>query len=156
MDTASRDEARFEDFTGLIAAINKEVTRIKSVESAKLGLTGADIMCLYYLGKHPQGMTGAELARAASVTRAAVSRTLARMEREGFVEVQAEQGATTRYRAAVVLTERGRKSAQGADIAITRVLDEVYAAQSDEERKQMYASLRSVLGRLRTISREDR
>ena len=28
MDTASRDEARFEDFTGLIAAINKEVTRI--------------------------------------------------------------------------------------------------------------------------------
>lgn len=134
MDTASRDEARFEDFTGLIAAINKEVTRIKSVESAKLGLTGADIMCLYYLGKHPQGMTGAELARAASVTRAAVSRTLARMEREGFVEVQAEQGATTRYRAAVVLTERGRKSAQGANIAITRVLDEVYAAQSDEER----------------------
>lgn len=74
----------------------------------------------------------------------------------GFVEVQAEQGATTRYRAAVVLTERGRKSAQGADIAITRVLDEVYAAQSDEEREQMYASLRSVLGRLRTISREDR
>ena len=101
-------------------------------------------------------MTGAELARAASVTRAAVSRTLARMEREGFVEVQAEQGATTRYRAAVVLTERGRESAQGADIAITRVLDEVYAAQSDEEREQMYASLRSVLGRLRTISREDR
>ena len=78
MDTASRDEARFEDFTGLIAAISKEVTRIKSVESAKLGLTGADIMCLYYLGKHPQGMTGAELARAASVTRAAVSRALAR------------------------------------------------------------------------------
>ena len=56
----------------------------------------------------------------------------------------------------MVLTERGRKSAQGADVAITRVLDEVYAAQSDEEREQMYASLRSVLGRLRTISREDR
>ena len=71
------------------------------------------------------------------------------------MEVQTEEGATTRYRAAVVLTERGRKSAQGADIAINRVLDEVYAAQSDEEREQMYTSLRAVLGRLRAISRDD-
>lgn len=148
------EEARFEDFTGLIAAIGKEVQRIKSVESAKLGLTGADIMCLYYLGNHPQGMTSADLARAAGVTRAAVSRTLARLADEGYVEVEPEGPAATRYRALVRLTAAGRERAQGADVAIGRVLDEVESALSDEERAGMYAALRSVLGSLRGISRE--
>lgn len=147
------EDTRFEDFTGLISAIAKEVQRIKSVESARLGLTGADIMCLYYLGKHPEGMTGAELARAAGVTRAAVSRTLARMEREGFVESGIE-ATDTKYRTPIRLTERGSECARGADVAIGRVLDEMCAALTDEERMQMYASLRSVLGSLKGISRE--
>ena len=147
------EDTRFEDFTGLISAIAKEVQRIKSVESARLGLTGADIMCLYYLGKHPEGMTGAELARAAGVTRAAVSRTLARMEREGFVESGIE-ATDTKYRTPIRLTERGSECARGADVAIERVLDEMCAALTDEERMQMYASLRSVLGSLKGISRE--
>jgi DNA-binding MarR family transcriptional regulator len=147
------EDTRFEDFTGLISAIAKEVQRIKSAESARLGLTGADIMCLYYLGKHPEGMTGAELARAAGVTRAAVSRTLARMEREGFVESGIE-ATDTKYRTPIRLTERGSECARGADVAIGRVLDEMCAALTDEERMQMYASLRSVLGSLKGISRE--
>ena len=81
------DKERFEEFVGTISAVAKEVQRIKANESAKLGLQGADIMVLYYLGQSDTGLTGADLARASGCTRAAVSRTLARMEREGFVKV---------------------------------------------------------------------
>ena len=153
MDTASRDEARFEDFTGLIAAINKEVTRIKSVESAKLGLTGADIMCLYYLGKHPQGMTGAELARAASVTRAAVSRALTTLEDKGFVMVQPDPG-TGRYRAAVMLSARGAAAMESATQIIDRVVSESGDAVSERNRAIMYSSLSTILDQLKKISRD--
>ena len=37
-------------------------------------------MCLYYLERSKDGLTGADLARMAGVTRAAVSRTLAHLE----------------------------------------------------------------------------
>ncbi len=147
------DETRFEDFTGLIAAIAKEIQRIKSVESARLGLTGADIMCLYYLGKHTDGMTGADLARACGVTRAAVSRTLARMEDEGFVEAGFDANVEAKYRTPIRLTAQGKRAACDADVAIGHVLDEVDTVQTPAEREQMYASLRLVLSCLRELSR---
>lgn len=148
------DETRFEDFTGLIAAIAKEVQRIKSVESARLGLAGADIMCLYYLGKHADGMTGADLARASGVTRAAVSRSLARMEQQGFVESGASGADEAKYRTPIRLTSRGTDAAKRADTAIGHVLDEVAGVQDAAAREQMYTSLRLVLGCLRELSRE--
>ena len=51
------DETRFEDFVGLISALYKEIQRIKTHESAKLGLKGSDIMCLYYLERSEDGLT---------------------------------------------------------------------------------------------------
>ncbi len=148
------DETRFEDFTGLISAIAKEVQRIKSVESARLGLAGADIMCLYYLGKHADGMTGADLARASGVTRAAVSRSLARMEQEGFVEPGESASGDAKYRTPIRLTERGVDAAKRADTAIGHVLNEVAGVQDEAAREQMYTSLRLVLSCLRELSRE--
>ena len=70
------DETRFEDFVGLISGLYKEIQRIKTSEGARLGLKGSDVMCLYYLERSKDGLTGADLARMAGVTRAAVSRTL--------------------------------------------------------------------------------
>lgn len=64
------DETRFEDFVGLISGLYKEIQRIKTSEGARLGLKGSDIMCLYYLERSKDGLTGADLARMAGVTRA--------------------------------------------------------------------------------------
>ena len=76
------DETRFEDFVGLISGLYKEIQRIKTSEGARLGLKGSDVMCLYYLERSKDGLTGADLARMAGVTRAAVSRTLAHLEED--------------------------------------------------------------------------
>ena len=100
------DETRFEDFVGLISGLYKEIQRIKTSEGARLGLKGSDVMCLYYLERSTDGMTGADLARVAGVTRAAVSRTLAHLEEGGFVEVDDSGDAAVKYRAPVRLTTR--------------------------------------------------
>ena len=68
------DETRFEDFVGLISGLYKEIQRIKTSEGARLGLKGSDVMCLYYLERSKDGLTGADLARMAGVTRGARSR----------------------------------------------------------------------------------
>lgn len=148
------EKSRFEDFVGLISLISKEIQRIKTVEAGKLGLKGSDIMCLYYLGEHEEGLTGAELAREAEVTRAAVSRTLSRLEEEGFVEVCGEEATGSRYRAPVRLTERGQRVNAEVGEIIRRVVTEVGEELGDIQRVQMYRSLNVILERLRGISRE--
>ncbi|MDY2776790.1 MAG: MarR family transcriptional regulator [Collinsella sp.] len=146
-------ETRFEDFVGLITALSKEIQRIKAREAAKLGLKGADIMCLYYLRRHPEGLTSAELARHAGVTRAAVSRALVDLEAEGFVRVS-ESEESTRYRALLFLTDRGNAAMDSADAVISCVVREAGEELGDVQRSHMYASLATVLARLRKISRD--
>ena len=74
------DETRFEDFVGLISGLYKEIQRIKTSEGARLGLKGSDVMCLYYLERSKDGLTGADLARVRSRIwrRAATSRSMIR------------------------------------------------------------------------------
>ena len=54
-----KEQERFEDFVGMISALSKEIQRIKMVEATKLGIKGADVMLLYQLARHPQGLTSA-------------------------------------------------------------------------------------------------
>ena len=148
------EQTRFEDFVGLISLISKEVQRIKAVEAVRLGIRGSDVMSPYYLGRHEEGLTGAELAREADLTRAAVSRSLARLEEQGLVEVCEGDAGGSRYRAPVRLTERGRRSDAEMGEVIRRVVAEAGEELGDIQRVQMYRSLALILERLRGISRD--
>ena len=150
-------EKRFEDFVGIISALGKEIQRIKTAEAKRLGFRGSDVMCLYYLVKHPEGLTASELARLVDVSRAAMSRTIAHLAEDGFVEVgDAEDEDASRYRAPVRLTEKGYEAARPLDDIIHRVLDEAGGELAMRQRLQMYDSLNHILERLRTFGREER
>ena len=150
-------ETRFEDFVGIISALNKEIQRIKTAEAKRLGFRGSDVMCLYYLVKHPDGLTASELARVVDVSRAAMSRTIAHLAEDGFVEVgDADDEDASRYRAPVRLTEKGYEAARPLDDIIHRVLDEAGGELAMRQRLQMYDSLNHILERLRTFGREGR
>ena len=84
---------QFESFVGIISLANKEISRIKGQEMGRMGLKGSDTMCLYYLKKHPEGITSAELARLIGVDRAAVSRILAHLGERGLVRRGGRRGA---------------------------------------------------------------
>lgn len=149
-----QDETRFEDFVSIIEALHKEIQRIKAAEASRLGFRGSDVMCLYYLAKNPEGLTGAELARLADVSRAAMSRTLAHLEEDGLVEVGDSGEECTRYRVPVRLTEHGREVSRPIDDIVRRVLDETSMTLTEGQRKEMYISLNHVLERLRSIARD--
>ena len=142
-------ETRFEDFVGIIGALNKEIQRIKNAEARRLGFRGSDVMCLYYLVKHPEGLTAAELARMVDVSRAAMSRTVAHLAEDGFVEVDGD----TTYRAPIRLTDKGYEAARPLDDIIHRVLDEAGGELATRQRLQMYDSLNHILEKLRTLGR---
>ena len=85
------DETRFEDFVGLISGLYKEIQRIKTSEGARLGLKGSDVMCLYYLERSKDGLTGADLARMAGIAPANAQDNLAA---EAFIEWVDRMNAT--------------------------------------------------------------
>ena len=145
-----QEESRFEDFVGLIGAIDKEIQRIKTAELARFGLRASDLMIVHYLQKNPAGLTGADLARLADVDRAAVSRTVSRLAEEGFVEVGE---AASRYKAPVRLTEKGYAVMAEANQIISDVVRKAGGGLLDEQRRALYASLASVLSQLREIAR---
>ena len=148
-------ETRFEDFVGIISALGKEIQRIKTAEAKRLGFRGSDVMCLYYLVKYPEGLTAAELARLVDVSRAAMSRIVAHLAEDGFVEVgDAEDEDASKYRAPVRLTEKGYEAARPLDDIIHRVLDEAGGELAARQRLQMYDSLNHILERLRTFGRD--
>ena len=146
---------RFEDFVGIISALGKEIQRIKTAEAKRLGFRGSDVMCLYYLVKNSEGLTASELARMVDVSRAAMSRTIAHLAEDGFVEVgDTEEGDASRYRAPVRLTDKGIEAARPLDDIIHRVLDEAGGELAMRQRLQMYDSLNHILERLRTFARD--
>ncbi len=147
------DGERFEEFVRLVSSLEKEITRIRAAECERLGLRGADLMCLYQLGSCASGMTAAELAKASGLTRGAVSRTVASLVEAGIAEVHEGVGAARRYKADVVLTPQGRKVMVGVETAVSRVMGCVDSAMDEEARAVLYTSLASVLECLREIDR---
>ena len=148
-------EDRFEDFVGLITAVAKEIQRIKTVELARFGLRASDLMCVYTLQHHPDGLTAAGLARATSVDRAAVSRVVSHLKEAGIVEVGGEEEATAaeRYRAPIRLSEKGSAVMLEVNDIISRIVDQAGCGLSDESRRIMYDSLSSVYKELKEISK---
>jgi DNA-binding MarR family transcriptional regulator len=142
---------RFESFVDLVYALNKEVTRIKSEKMGSLGLRGTDTMVLYYLAKCQAGLSEADLARLVRQDRAAVTRTVAKLERGGLVERPQGEGHGARYRAPVRLTDLGEGVALEMDHIIDDVVRQASADLEPAERARLYGWMRQVLERLEAI-----
>lgn len=151
MASTQNTDARFEDFVGLVDGLHKEIQRIKANESEKLGLKGADVMVMHYLARSKEGLTGAQLAREAGVTRAAISRTLGRLKENGFVEY-ADGEEAVRYRALITLTAEGEKRMKAVDEIVQGVIGTTSEVLSDTKRKQMYSSMRQILETLKKVA----
>jgi len=150
MATEDGMRTRFEEFVATIGAIGKDIQRIKSNEMQRFGLRGTDVMCLYYLEREPEGLPAATLARLAEVDRAAVSRTVSWLEDGGFVETRQVVGSS-RYRAPIVLTDKGTRVTAEVDQTIDEVMAVASAGVSAADREAMYRALRTIRTNLERI-----
>ncbi len=140
-------DERFENFTVLIAGIGRSILRIKKEEMARYGLAAPHTNCLYYLYKSGE-MTAGELCAASGEDKAAISRSIGRLEDEGYL-VRVPHG---RHRPTLALTEKGRTIAAGISERIESVLGVAGASIGEEDRASLYAMLAVIDEDLRRIA----
>ena len=131
-------KGRFEHFTVLIANINRCIKKIKTAEMEEYHLKSPHVSALYYLHKE-SGLTAAELCSLCKEDKAAMSRALDYLEKNGHIFPNADENK--KYRRPLKLTERGEKIALGIAEKIDRILEEASEGLSEEYRVIMYESL---------------
>lgn len=141
---------RFETFTTAIAQIHRCIQRLKSQEMGELGLKGNHVACLFHLGRHPEGLTSAELCALCEEDKAAVSRTVAELESRGLLA----RSGVQRYRSLLTLTELGRETVEQMDERITRLVDAAGRGLTDAQRTDFYRVLLLVAANLQQICQE--
>lgn len=137
---------RFDAFVAGITACYKHIQRIKNLEMTELGLKGTHVMCLFHLHRFPEGLTAARLCQLCDEDKAAVSRTLAELERLGYVRTSPQPGK--KYRAPVCLTESGESAARRIDGLIENWVAAGGAGLTVEERQEFYRCLERIASNL--------
>lgn len=135
---------RFQSFVTGITICYKYIQRIKSMEMTELGLKGTHVMCLFYLSVHPEGLTAAQLCGLCSEDKAAVSRTLARLQEMGYV-----RSGEKKYRASLQLTQTGQAAADQIGGIIDQWVDLGGSGLTVEERENFYRCLELISNNLR-------
>ena len=152
-------EKRFETFTLLITSLSRSIRRIKTETMAEYDLKSPHVSCLYYLYKRP-GKTAAELCELCEEDKAAVSRSILYLEKNGYLSrtVGTADGisrvGSKHYRVPLTLTEKGNDIAVHLVERIDLVLETVAEGVSAEDRAIMYRTLEQINRNLRVICEE--
>ena len=124
-------EARFETFTRQITSIYRSIQKIKSVEMTSFGLKGVHVLCTYFLSKHEEGLTSAQLCDMCGEAKGAKSRAVSDLQ----------PNEIKKYRSIITLTDSGREVAKYETEKICDVLEKGGCGLSEEKRKSFYESL---------------
>ena len=146
-------EPGFEAFTVLIARLSRSVKRLKTGEMAEFDLKGPHVSCLYYLSRE-EGLTAVELCERCDEDKAAISRSLDFLEKNGYISC--DSTARKRYRSPLRLTDKGRAVCRRMDEKIDRIASQAGEGLSPEDRETMYRALTLLCGNLERLCREGR
>lgn len=140
--------SRFEQFASSISAVYHYIQKIERTEMADFGMKGPHAQYLIAMARYPQGITAAQLGRICDKDKAAVSRAVAELEREGMIRRSGE----TAYRAPLVLTEKGRVAAGQVNEKASLAVETAGRGLSDDARKVFYDSLDLIASNLQRIA----
>lgn len=143
---------RYELFASSVACLYRYVQKIERTEMAQYGLKGPHAQCLLTISHYPKGITAAQICEICDKDKAAISRTLAELERAGMITRADCDGK--HYRVSLRLTERGQKIAGRVKSLAALAVEQAGSGLSEEDRAVFYASLNLIAENLRRISRE--
>lgn len=141
---------RYKNFTVLIGKINREIRKIKTEEMKEYGLKSPHVSCLYYFYKEEK-LTSKQLTEICEEDKAAVSRTIDFLEKEGYILCKAD--VKKRYRDYLEITEKGKKVGKIIVDKIDEVLDKASLGLSEENRKILYQSLELISNNLHNLNK---
>lgn len=143
---------RFETFMMTIGQINRSIQNIKNREMEVHGLKGTHVMCLYQLRQNIEGLTAKELATLCGEDKAAVSRSLSKLESKGLISFTDIEGKK-RYRTVITLTEEGSRVCDQINQKIDELLKIYSEGISEEEREVFYHVLARIANNLQSASK---
>jgi len=143
---------RFEQFSASIAAIYKCIQKIERDQMAPYGLKGPHVQCLVVMSRFPDGVTAAELCDLCEKDKAAISRAVSELEKEGMLIRAGERDRV--YRAPLRLTDKGMETAQKIHGLAERAVQQAGRGVTDEKREIFYEVLESIAENLQTIVEE--
>ena len=129
---------RFERFTVLIAKISRNIRKIKNKEMADYGLRSAHVSCLYYLYSSDT-LTATDLCERCEEDKATISRSIDYLEKNGYIVCQSRKAK--RYKAPLVLTDKGKAAGKRIAEKIEGVLNGIGDELTDGERNDFYRCL---------------
>ncbi len=141
-------ERRFHLFTILMARINRNIRRIKNEEMAEFKLKSTHVSCLYYLYEYGK-MTATELCETCDEDKAAISRSVDYLERNGFLCY--ESCDKKHYKSSIMLTEKGIEVGKRVAGKIQTIIDYAGKDLDDDEREVLYKALGSISDNLQKI-----
>lgn len=142
---------RFETFITMMNQINRSIQIIKNREMESYGLKGAQVMCLYHLKQHEAGITSKELTSLCGEDKAAISRSLAKLESKGlisFIDIEGKK----RYRTMIMLSDEGRMICDKINQKIAEMVQINGEGFSEEEREVFYRVLSIIAENLQNTS----
>lgn len=143
--------SRYEQFAGSVLCLYRYIQKIQRVEMAKYGLKGSHAQCLLVMNRYPEGITAAQLSQISDKDKAAISRTLSELAREGLVE---RKSTSNTYRAPLLLTEKGLDAAMRVDQIARKAVEQAGAGLTESRRADFYATLDLLATNLHRISQD--
>ena len=143
---------RFEKFTGAIYGIYRSIQKIESYVMEKYGLKGSFAQYLVVMTRFKSGITSVQLSNICEKDKAAVSRAVSDMEREGLI-TRKREGANL-YRAMLILTEKGERAANKVCEMAAIAVESAGKGLDEENRKKLYHSLDLIAANLKEICKD--
>ncbi|MBQ7364750.1 MAG: winged helix-turn-helix transcriptional regulator [Clostridia bacterium] len=97
---------RYALFRIYVENLSKSLQKYENSKMSSLSMRGIHALCLFQLGKHPEGMTASELSQACEVDKALISRVVAELLELSHIAHKNPQ--KTKYRSKLVLTDSGK------------------------------------------------
>ena len=138
---------RFERFVVSITELHRYLQKLKELEMGQMDLKAGYTMCLYYLGKHPEGLTATQLTELCKEDKAAISRTLSQLSSKGLVSFGDNYNDVEHkrsYRTLYYLTEEGNTVVKKISSRIYSALAHGGDGMTEEQRLNLYDSLERI------------
>ena len=144
--------SKYELFSSYVSCMYHDIQKIERTEMAKFGLKGPHAQCLLAMSRFPEGVTAARLCELCEKDKAAISRTVAELERFGMIRREERNG--TRYRANLTLTEQGMVAARAVKEKARLAVEKAGDGLDDAQREVFYRVLALISGNLHTICKD--
>ena len=143
---------RFELFCNSTFSIYRSILKIERIEMEKFGLKGPHAQCLLAMARYPEGITAAQLCTLCDKDKAAISRTVAELEIAEMLTRQCT--GKNRYRAQLMLTEKGFEAANRVADRAKFAVEQAGSGLTDEQRGVFYYAMGLIAENLQNLSEE--